>query len=82
MRSAAPIAVMLDGSKPRIVIDIERAAQLCVRLTLGYDRHPAVHHISGEVARGDLLALVGPKAPANRPLLKGIVGQLKPQVEP
>jgi len=51
-------------------------------LTLGYDRHPAVHHISGEVTRGDLLALVGPKAPANRPLLKGIVGQLKPQVEP
>ena len=29
-------------------------------LTLGYDRHPAVHHITGDVARGELLALVGP----------------------
>jgi ABC-type multidrug transport system fused ATPase/permease subunit len=32
-------------------------------LTLGYDRHPAVHHISGKVLRGDLLALVGPTVP-------------------
>ena len=25
-------------------------------LTLGYDRHPAVHHVTGEVAQGELLA--------------------------
>ncbi|HCL62569.1 MAG TPA: ABC transporter, partial [Rhizobiales bacterium] len=29
-------------------------------LTLGYDRHPAVHHIDVEVVRGELLAIVGP----------------------
>ena len=27
-------------------------------VTLGYDRHPAVHHLNGEVAPGALLAVV------------------------
>jgi zinc/manganese transport system ATP-binding protein len=47
-------------------------------LTLGYDRHPAVHHITGEVARGALLAVVGPNGAGKSTLLKGIVGELKP----
>jgi zinc/manganese transport system ATP-binding protein len=47
-------------------------------LTLGYDRHPAVHHITGEVARGDLLAIVGPNGAGKSTLLKGIIGELKP----
>jgi len=47
-------------------------------LTLGYDRHPAVHHITGEVKRGDLLAIVGPNGAGKSTLLKGIVGELKP----
>ena len=51
-------------------------------LTLGYDRHPAVHHITGEVARGDLLAVVGPNGAGKSTLLKGIVGLLKPLAGP
>jgi zinc/manganese transport system ATP-binding protein len=47
-------------------------------LTLGYDRHPAVHHITGEVERGALLAIVGPNGAGKSTLLKGIIGELKP----
>ena len=34
------------------------AAQLRFRdVTLGYDRHPAVHHLDGEIAPGALIAV-------------------------
>lgn len=47
-------------------------------LTLGYDRHPAVHHLDGEVAAGALVAVVGPNGAGKSTLFKGIVGVLKP----
>jgi zinc/manganese transport system ATP-binding protein len=47
-------------------------------VTLGYDRHPAVHHLSGEVAPGALLAVVGPNGAGKSTLFRGIVGILKP----
>jgi len=55
------------------------AAQLQFRdITLGYDRHPAVHHLSGEVAAGALMAVVGPNGAGKSTLFRGIVGILKP----
>jgi zinc/manganese transport system ATP-binding protein len=55
------------------------SAQLQFRdVTLGYDRHPAVHHLSGEVATGALLAVVGPNGAGKSTLFRGLVGILKP----
>jgi zinc/manganese transport system ATP-binding protein len=47
-------------------------------LTLGYDRHPAVHHLDGAVEAGSLTAVVGPNGAGKSTLFKGIVGALKP----
>ena len=47
-------------------------------VTLGYDRHPAVHHLDGEVATGALLAVVGPNGAGKSTLFRGLVGILKP----
>jgi zinc/manganese transport system ATP-binding protein len=47
-------------------------------LTLGYDRHPAVHHLTGAVNSGALLAVVGPNGAGKSTLFKGIVGLIAP----
>ncbi|CAO3411231.1 metal ABC transporter ATP-binding protein [Azospirillum largimobile] len=47
-------------------------------LTLGYRRHPAVHHLSGSFREGSLTAVVGPNGAGKSTLLKAIVGTLKP----
>ena len=47
-------------------------------LTLGYERHPAVHHLDGEIEKGSLLAVVGPNGAGKSTLFKGIVGTLRP----
>jgi zinc/manganese transport system ATP-binding protein len=47
-------------------------------LTLGYDRHPAVHHLDGTVERGALMAVVGPNGAGKSTLFKGVVGAIKP----
>ena len=55
------------------------AAQIKFRdVTLGYDRHPAVHHLDGEVANGALLAVVGPNGAGKSTLFRGLAGILKP----
>src|ERR1700753_3709245 len=47
-------------------------------LTLGYDRHPAVHHLDGVVEQGSLTAVVGPNGAGKSTLFKAVVGTLKP----
>ncbi|HUO54914.1 MAG TPA: ATP-binding cassette domain-containing protein, partial [Rhodoblastus sp.] len=54
---------------PRIVLK---------NLTLGYDRHPAVHHLDGEIAPGALLAVCGPNGAGKSTLFKALTGVLKP----
>jgi zinc/manganese transport system ATP-binding protein len=47
-------------------------------VTLGYDRHPAVHHLTGEVAAGALVAVIGPNGAGKSTLFRGLAGILKP----
>ncbi|MEO1265780.1 MAG: ABC transporter ATP-binding protein [Pseudomonadota bacterium] len=50
----------------------------CENLTLGFDGHPAVHHLHGAIAPGALLAIVGPNGSGKTTLLRGLMGQLAP----
>jgi zinc/manganese transport system ATP-binding protein len=47
-------------------------------LTLGYDRHPAVHHLDGAIEAGAMLAIVGPNGAGKSTLMKGLAGALSP----
>lgn len=47
-------------------------------LTLGYERHPAVHHLTGAIGDGALVAVVGPNGAGKSTLFRGIVGMLRP----
>ena len=44
-------------------------------LTLGYERRPAVHHLTATIREGDLVALVGPNGAGKSTLLNGVVGR-------
>lgn len=62
-------------------IDPDATAPPLVRLTdltLGYRRHPAVHHLSGGFRDGSLTAVVGPNGAGKSTLLKAMVGALRP----
>ncbi|MBF0425441.1 MAG: ABC transporter ATP-binding protein [Magnetococcales bacterium] len=45
-------------------------------VTLTYSLHPAVHHLSGSFASGELTAITGPNGAGKSTLLKGIMGEL------
>src|SRR5690348_238149 len=49
-----------DVGGPALMDACTRAEVRFRDVTLGYDRHPAVHHLSGTVEQGALLAVVGP----------------------
>ena len=66
---------------PRPAAPLPRAIQPAevLRLsdvTIAYDRHPVVHHISGAFEEGSLTALVGPNGAGKSTLLKAIAGLL------
>ncbi len=43
-------------------------------VTLTYDRHPAVHHVSGTFKAGSLTAIVGPNGAGKTTLLRALAG--------
>jgi len=47
-------------------------------LTLGYESHPAIHHLNGVVAQGSLTAVVGANGCGKSTLMKSIAGMLRP----
>ena len=47
-------------------------------LSAGYDRHPAVHHVSGVFEDGSLTALIGPNGGGKSTLLKALMGFVRP----
>lgn len=47
-------------------------------VTVAYDRHPAVHHVSGLFEPGSLTAVTGPNGAGKSTLLKTLMGELRP----
>ncbi|WP_144182702.1 metal ABC transporter ATP-binding protein [Elioraea rosea] len=46
-------------------------------LTVAYDRHPAVHHVSGTFGAGSLTAIVGPNGAGKTSLLRAVTGEAR-----
>ena len=59
---------MAESLLSRPAIDIRN-------LTLAYQGHPAVHHLSGTFASGSLTAIVGPNGAGKSTLLAALSGQ-------
>jgi zinc/manganese transport system ATP-binding protein len=62
------------------VVGAVKAALKLVDLTVSYDRHPAVHHVSAEIPAAEMTALVGPNGAGKSSLLKAMMG-LAPRIE-
>ena len=63
----------------RLVGDVKAALKL-TDLTVSYDRHPAVHHVSVEIPAAEMTAIVGPNGAGKSTLLKALLG-LAPRIE-
>jgi zinc/manganese transport system ATP-binding protein len=46
-------------------------------VTVAYDRHPALHHVSGSFAPGSLTAIVGPNGAGKTSLLRALTGEAR-----
>lgn len=51
-----------------------RSGIILSNLTLSYQRHPAVHHLSGHFAEGSLTAIMGPNGGGKSTLIKALAG--------
>jgi len=56
------------------------AALRLIDVTVSYDRHPAVHHVSAEIPAAEMTAIVGPNGAGKSTLLKAVLG-LAPSIE-
>lgn len=55
------------------------AAVTLKNVTISYDRHPAVHHVSGIFQPGSLTAITGPNGAGKSTLIKAIAGLITPE---
>jgi zinc/manganese transport system ATP-binding protein len=62
--------------RPMTVTAPAGAAIRLENLTVGYDRHPAVHHLTGVFEGGSMTAVVGPNGAGKTTLLRAIMGLL------
>ncbi|MAI43017.1 MAG: metal ABC transporter ATP-binding protein [Candidatus Azotimanducaceae bacterium] len=46
-------------------------------LTVTYDNHPAIHHLTATIAQGEWLGIVGPNGAGKSTLLKAMAGQIE-----
>lgn len=58
-------ASLVAGAHPDAAISLDN-------LTVSYRQHPALHHISGQFARGSLTAVIGPNGAGKSTLLKSL----------
>ncbi|MBS1184185.1 MAG: fhuC 1 [Proteobacteria bacterium] len=54
------------------------AALAFLNATIGYDRHPALHHVSASFPAGSMTAVVGPNGAGKSTLLKAAIGHIRP----
>ena len=54
---------------------VTAAAITLDNVTVAYERHAAVHHVSGSFAAGSMTAVVGPNGAGKSSLLKALVGE-------
>ncbi len=66
------------ASPSTISPDLAGAGIVFRDLTLGYDGHPAVHHLQASIPFGSLTAIVGPNGGGKSTLLKAIAGLVTP----
>lgn len=55
---------------------VGRAAIRFEDVTVAYNRHPAVHHLSGSLEPGSMTAIAGPNGAGKSTLLKALMGEL------